>query len=152
MVIRRWSELWYVTEKISSCSLSVMCAIGLYRLESPLGLTVHIVSRLSQQIEVMCSNFLLINAIDQVKIEVFWLAIDVCYRDIIVLIEIFLCLTCFCREQCECYNLNIMWWSVCNICATCLLQVNATGLRLFHYYIITFMSTCDAWSLMYFIH
>jgi hypothetical protein len=71
MVIRRWSELRYVTEKTSSCSLSVMCAIGLYWLESPLGLTVHIVSRLRQQIEVMCSGFLLINAIDQVKIEVF---------------------------------------------------------------------------------
>jgi hypothetical protein len=45
---------WIATcdRKISSCSLSVMCVTYLYRLESPSGLTVHIVSRLSQHIEV----------------------------------------------------------------------------------------------------
>jgi branched-subunit amino acid transport protein len=58
-------------QKISSCSLSVMCATCLYRLESPLGLTMHIVSRLSQQIEVICSDLLLINGIDLVKIRAF---------------------------------------------------------------------------------
>jgi hypothetical protein len=40
-------------------------------LESPSGLTMHMVSRLSQQIEVICSDLLLINEIDLVKIEVF---------------------------------------------------------------------------------
>jgi hypothetical protein len=57
--------------KISSCSLSVMCATYLYRLESSSELTVHIVSRLSQQIEVICSDLLMINLIDLVKIEAF---------------------------------------------------------------------------------
>jgi hypothetical protein len=41
-----------------------MCATCLYRLESPSRLTVHIVSRLSQQIEVIYSDLLLINVID----------------------------------------------------------------------------------------
>jgi hypothetical protein len=58
-------------QKISSCSLSIMCATCLYWLESSSGLTVHIVSRLSQQIEVICSDLLLIIVIDLVKIEVF---------------------------------------------------------------------------------
>jgi hypothetical protein len=58
-------------QKISSCSLSIMCATCLYWLKSSSGLTVHIVSRLSQQIEVICSDLLLINVIDLVKIEVF---------------------------------------------------------------------------------
>jgi hypothetical protein len=57
--------------KISSCPLSVMCATCLYRLESPSELTVHIVSKLNQQIKVICSNLLLINGIDLVKIEAF---------------------------------------------------------------------------------
>jgi hypothetical protein len=48
-----------------------MCATYLYRLESPSELTVHIVSRLNQQIEVIYSNLLLINVIDLVKIEAF---------------------------------------------------------------------------------
>jgi hypothetical protein len=48
-----------------------MCATCLYRQESPSGLTVHMVSRLSQQIEVICSYFLMINGIDLVKIEAF---------------------------------------------------------------------------------
>jgi hypothetical protein len=67
---------WIATcdQKISSCSLSVMCATCLYRLESPSGLTVHIVSRLSQQIKVICNDLLLINGIDLVKIEAFWMA------------------------------------------------------------------------------
>jgi hypothetical protein len=55
--------------KISSCSLSIMCATCLYRPESQSGLTMHIVSRLSQQIEVICSDLLLINVIDLGKIE-----------------------------------------------------------------------------------
>jgi hypothetical protein len=55
--------------KISSCSLSVMCATCLYRLESQSGLTMHIVSRLSQHIKVICSDLLLINVIDLGKIE-----------------------------------------------------------------------------------
>jgi hypothetical protein len=50
--------------KISLCSLFVICATCLYRLESPSRLTVHIVSRLSQQIEVIYSDLLLINVID----------------------------------------------------------------------------------------
>jgi hypothetical protein len=58
-------------QKISSCSLSFMCATCLNRLESPSGPTVHMVSRLSQQIKVICSDFLLINGIDLVKIEAF---------------------------------------------------------------------------------
>jgi hypothetical protein len=69
MVIRGWSGLQHVTEKISSCSLSIMCATCLYQLESPSALTVHIVSRLSQQIEVICSDLLLSNGIDLMKIE-----------------------------------------------------------------------------------
>jgi hypothetical protein len=48
-----------------------MYATYLYQLESPLRLIVHIVSRLSQQIEVICSDLLLINVIDLVKIEAF---------------------------------------------------------------------------------
>jgi hypothetical protein len=68
--------------------------------------------------------------------------------DIIVSIEFVLCLTCFCREWCEWYDLNIMWWYVCNICATCVLQDNTTGLRLFHYCITTCVPTYDGWSLM----
>jgi hypothetical protein len=55
--------------KISSCSSSVMCATCLYRPKSPSGLTVHIVSRLSQQIEVIRDGFLVVNGIDVVKIE-----------------------------------------------------------------------------------
>jgi hypothetical protein len=47
-----------------------MCTTCLYRLESPSGLTVHMVSRLSQQIEVICSDLLLIKGIDLVKIDV----------------------------------------------------------------------------------
>jgi hypothetical protein len=64
---------WIATcdRKISSCYFSVMCATCLYRLKSPSRLTVHIVSRLSQQIEVICSDLLLINGIDLVKIEQF---------------------------------------------------------------------------------
>jgi hypothetical protein len=58
-------------QKIISCSLFVICATCLYQLESPLGLTVHIVSRLIQQIEAICSDLLLINVIDLVKIEAF---------------------------------------------------------------------------------
>jgi hypothetical protein len=41
-----------------------MCATCLYRLESPSGLTVHVVSGLNQQIEVIHSDLLLINGID----------------------------------------------------------------------------------------
>jgi hypothetical protein len=48
-----------------------MCATCLYQLESPSGLTVHMVHRSSQQIEVICSDILLINVIDLVKIEAF---------------------------------------------------------------------------------
>jgi hypothetical protein len=48
-----------------------MCATCLYWLKSLSGLTVHIVSRLSQQIKVICSDLLLINEIDLVKIETF---------------------------------------------------------------------------------
>jgi hypothetical protein len=64
---------WIATpdQKISSCSLSVMCVTCLYQLESPSGLTVHIVSRLSQLIEVICSDLLVINVIDLVKMEAF---------------------------------------------------------------------------------
>jgi hypothetical protein len=66
---------WIATcdRKISSCSLSVLCATCLYGLESSSGLTVHIISRLSQQIKVICSNLLLINGIDLVKIKAFWM-------------------------------------------------------------------------------
>jgi hypothetical protein len=41
---------WIVTcdRKISSCSLSIMSATCLYQLESPSGLTMHIVNKLSQ--------------------------------------------------------------------------------------------------------
>jgi hypothetical protein len=38
---------------------------------TPSMLCVHIVSRLSQKIEVICSDLLLINVIDLVKIEAF---------------------------------------------------------------------------------
>jgi hypothetical protein len=67
---------WIATcdRKISLCSLSVMCATCLYGLESPSGLTVHIVSRLSQQIEVIYSDLLLINVIDLMKFKAFWIA------------------------------------------------------------------------------
>jgi hypothetical protein len=75
-------------------------------------------------------------------------AVAVCCSDIIVSVEIVLRLTCFCREWCEWYGLNIIWWSMCNICATCKLQVNTSGLRLFHYCIMICVSTCDAWPLM----
>jgi hypothetical protein len=61
-----------VTERlVRALSLSVMCATCLYRLESPSRLTVHIVSRMCQQIEVMCNDLLLIDGIDLVKIEAF---------------------------------------------------------------------------------
>jgi hypothetical protein len=56
---------------ISTCSFFVMCVTCLYRLESPSRLTMHIVSRLSQQIEVIRSDLLLINRIDLVKNEAF---------------------------------------------------------------------------------
>jgi hypothetical protein len=58
-----------VTEKINSYSLSVMRATCPYQLESPSGLIMHIVNRLSQQIKVMYSDLLMINEIDLVKIE-----------------------------------------------------------------------------------
>jgi hypothetical protein len=58
-------------QKISSCSFSVMCATRLYRLELSSGLIVHIVSRLSKQIEVIRGDLLLINEIDLVKIKAF---------------------------------------------------------------------------------
>jgi hypothetical protein len=58
-------------QKISSCSFSVMYATCFYWLESSSGLTMHVVSRLSQHIEVIRSNLLLINGIDLVKIEAF---------------------------------------------------------------------------------
>jgi hypothetical protein len=74
------------------------------------------------------------------------ITIAVCCSDIQVLIENVLHLNCFYREWCEWYDLYGMWWSVCNICATCVLQVNTTGLRLFHYCITTYVSTCDTWS------
>jgi hypothetical protein len=48
-----------------------MCATCLYQLKSPSGLIVHMVSRLSQQIEVICNDLLLINVIYLVKIEAF---------------------------------------------------------------------------------
>jgi hypothetical protein len=60
-----------MAKNISLSSLSVMCSTCLYRLESPWGLTVHIVSRMGQQIEVIYSNLLLINEIDLLKIEAF---------------------------------------------------------------------------------
>jgi hypothetical protein len=53
-----------VIEKISSCSVSAMCAIYFYQLESPSGLTMHI-----------SSYHLLINEIDLVKIEAFSMAL-----------------------------------------------------------------------------
>jgi hypothetical protein len=71
---KRWSGLRHVIKKISSYSLSVMYATCLDWLKLPLGLTVHIVSRLSKEIEVICSDILLINGIDLVKIEAFWMA------------------------------------------------------------------------------
>jgi hypothetical protein len=58
-------------QKISSCSFSVMCATCQYRLKSPSGLTMHVVSRLSQQIEVILSDLHLIIGIDLVKFEEF---------------------------------------------------------------------------------
>jgi hypothetical protein len=88
---------WIATcdQKISSCSLSVMCATCLYQLESPSGLTVDIVSRLSQQIKVICRDLLLINGIDLVKIDAFLMArigtvVVVCCTNIIVSVEIIL--------------------------------------------------------------
>jgi hypothetical protein len=74
------------------------------------------------------------------------LVCTVCCSDIIVSVKIILRLTYFCREWCEWYDINIIWWSVCNICATCELHVNTTGLMLFHYCITICVSTCDAWS------
>jgi hypothetical protein len=70
-----WLE-WIATcdWKISSYSFSVMCATCLYWLKSPSGLTVHIVSGLSQQIKVIHSDPLLINGIDLVKIDAFWMS------------------------------------------------------------------------------
>jgi hypothetical protein len=64
---------WIVTcdQKIILCSLSIMFATCLYQLESPSELIVHIVSRLIQQIKVICSVLLLINRIGLVKIEAF---------------------------------------------------------------------------------
>jgi hypothetical protein len=56
MVIKGRSRLRHVTKKISLCSLSVMCLTCLYRLESPWGLIVHIVSGLSQQINVIYND------------------------------------------------------------------------------------------------
>jgi hypothetical protein len=69
-----WSGLRHVIKKISSYSLSIIYATCLYWLELPLGLTIHIVSRLSKEIEVICSDLLLIIGIDLVKIEAFWMA------------------------------------------------------------------------------
>jgi hypothetical protein len=149
----------------SSHYFSIVCVACPYRLESPSGLAACTISGLSQQAEVMCNSLLM-------KIETFWWLIfglirsigwdfhrdfvdviyeipcGVCCSDIIVLVEIILCLTYFYREWCEWYGLNIMWWSMCNICTTCELQVNTTRLRLFYYCIMTCVSTCDAWSLM----
>jgi hypothetical protein len=48
-----------------------MHATCLYWLESPSGLIAHIVNRLSQQIEVMYNDLLMINEIDLVQIEAF---------------------------------------------------------------------------------
>jgi hypothetical protein len=59
MVIRGWCGLRHVTERL---------------VHTPSMLCVHIVSRLSQKIEVICSDLLLINVIDLVKIEAFWIA------------------------------------------------------------------------------
>jgi hypothetical protein len=55
---------------ISSHSFSVMCATCLYQLESPLGLTMHIVGRLSQWIEVMCHGLLM--KIEEFRIDWIW--------------------------------------------------------------------------------
>jgi hypothetical protein len=77
-----------------------------------------------------------------------WTDIAIYCSDFYVLVQNILCLTYFCREWCEWCGLNDMQCSMCNICATCVLQVNTTGLRLFHYWITTCISTCDAWSLM----
>jgi hypothetical protein len=73
MVIRGWSGSRHVTKRLGH-ALSVMCATYLYQLELPSGLTMHIVSRLSQQIKVIRSDLLLINGIDLVKIETFRMA------------------------------------------------------------------------------
>jgi hypothetical protein len=150
----------------SSRSFFIVCAACPYRLESPSGLATCTVSGLSQQAEVMCRSFLM-------KIETFWwlrfgliesiwwdfhrdfvdaiyeipCGVVVCCSDIIVSVVIVLHLTYFCREWCEWYGLNIIWWSMCNICATCELLVNTTRLRLFLYCITTYVSTCDDWSL-----
>jgi hypothetical protein len=149
----------------SSCSFFVVCVACPYWLESPSGLAARTVSGLSHQAEVMCNSLLM-------KIETFWwlrfgligsiqwdfhrdfvdviyeIPCGVCCSEIIVSVEIILHLPCFYREWYEWYSLNIMRWFVCNICATCELQVNTTGLRLFDYCITTCVSTCDAWSLM----
>jgi hypothetical protein len=154
--------------KISSCLLSVMCATCLYQLESPSRLTVHIVDWANSSkpyipifswsmglIEWKLRHFewLRVGLISSMqwnfhRCDLWNPIVAVCYSDIIVSIEIVLCLTYFCREWCEWYVLNVIWWSVSNICATYMLHVNTTGLRLFHYCITTYVSTCDAWSLM----
>jgi hypothetical protein len=73
MVRFMWWIYWCMTwldqlrlKLIASCgwiiisrSLSVMCATYLYRLKSASGLTIYIVSILSQQIEVMCCGLLM---------------------------------------------------------------------------------------------
>jgi hypothetical protein len=156
----------------SSRSFSIVCVAYPYRLESPSGLAACTVSGLSQHVEVMCSRLLMkietlwwlrfgligsirwvfhrdfVDVIYEISCGVNITTVAVYCSDIIVSVEIILHLTCFCRECCEWYGLNIMRWSVCSICATCELQVNTTGLRLFYYCITTCVSTCDAWSLM----
>jgi hypothetical protein len=73
MVKWGWYGLRHMTERLVRAP-SLLCVQLVYRLESPSGLAVHIVSRLSQQIEIICSDLLLINVIDLVKIEAFWMA------------------------------------------------------------------------------
>ena len=138
-----------------------------YRLESPSGLTVCIVSRLNQQIKVMCRCSLLkckvctVKVIDLVKIEALWMAriwgdamhyegpplLSCCSGfPSATLVEHVVRLTCFCRVWCEWYGLNIMWWSVCNDFCDLHVTVTTTGLRLSHYCIMACVSTCDACS------
>ena len=122
-------------QKISLCSFSVMHTTCPYRLESPSGLTVCIVSRLNQQIKVMCRCSLLkckvctVKVIDLVKIEALWMARI--WGDAITLmifslgppllsrysgflsatlVEHVVRLTCFFRVWCEWYGLNVLWW------------------------------------------
>jgi hypothetical protein len=146
-VEKMWKLIVSCDRMASSRSFPVVCVAYPYRLESPLGLAACTVSGLSQQGEIMCSSLLMkietfwwlrfwligsiqwhfhrdfVDAIYEILCGVQGAAlkpaggVGVCCSDIIVLVEIVLRPTYFCIEWYEWYGLNIIRWSVCNICA-----------------------------------